>query len=312
MEIVYKINDEHRKQLSLPPCRIFESKDEVISFIEKIKPFMITCIGDFVSDEFNGIWKNAVIDNKTMRKPYKRSKKLDFKIKFFSYNPAGVITKHAWESVKKCFCFSSKCLVEIKGEEDLLGFPALYFSPKNSLVIFGLPGKRIGCFYTNEIHREFVKKFIPLEKEQIVLVGGTFSYFHAGHKYFLLSAFEIGKKVYIGVTSDEFAKKLKSYNVPEFEKRVEKIENFIKEFGFENRCEITELNDVYGISTEIEKASILVTPDLEKRAKEINQIRKRKGLENLKVFVIEKLKAKNGKCICCKRILKGEINEEGL
>lgn len=312
MEVIYKIRQKDREELSFPPCRIFESKEKLISFIEKIKPKVITCVGDVVSDELNGFWKNAIIDNKNLRKPYKRLKELQFKKKLISENPSGVITKHAWNSVKKCFCFSSKCLVEIKGEEDLLGLPALYFSPKNSLVIFGLREKGIACFNTNEIHREFVKKYIPLEKEENVLLGGSFSYFHAGHKYLLLTAFENGKKVYIGVSSDSFAKKLKKYSFPSFEERVARIENFLKNFGFENRYEIVELNDIYGISTEIEKAGIVITQDLLKRVEEINKIRESKGMEKLKIIVEEKILAEDGKSISCERIAKREIDEDGF
>ncbi len=311
MEMIYKLSDLHRKELSFPPCKIFEDRDKLISFIEKIKPRMITCVGDVVSEEFSEFWKNAIIDNRTLRKPYKIRKDLEFDIKFFSFNPAGCITKEAWNSVKKCFCFSKKCLLEISGEEDLLGLPALYFSPKNSLIIFGLREKGIACFYTNEIHRDFVKKFIPLEKEENILLGGTFSYLHAGHKYLLLTAFETGKRVYLGITSDKLAGKLKNYTIPSFEERVDKIKTFLNDFGFENRYEIVELHDIYGISTEIEKASIVITPDLEERVKEINKIRVIKGLEKLKVIEVEKLSTKDGKPISCERIVKGEIDFNG-
>ncbi len=311
MEIILKIDEKQRKELSSPPCRIFETRQEILKFVKEVKPKIITCVGDVASDLLKSYWKNAIIDNRTLRKPYERREVIEADVKLHAINPAGSITKQAWEAVKKCFCFSSSCLVEIKGEEDLLGLPALYFSPKNSLVVFGLRDKGIGCFYTNEIHREFVKKFISLEKEENVLLGGSFTHFHAGHKYLLLTAFETGKKVFLGVSSDEFTRKLKNYTFPCFEERVRKIENFLKDFGFEERYEIVELNDSYGISAEIEKACIIVTRDLEGKVREINEIRERKGMEKLKVVIVEKLLARDGKPISCERIVKGEINDDG-
>ncbi len=312
METVFEINEEQRRELAFPPCRVFETKENFLEFVNEVKPKVVTCVGDVVSDLLNGLWKNAVIDNKTLRKPYRRKEAIEADIKLRALNPAGRVTKSAWEAMKKCFCFSCSCVLEIKGEEDLLGLPALYFSPKNSLVVFGLRNEGIGCFYTEEIHREFVKKFIALEREENVIVGGTFACFHAGHRYLLLTAFETGEKVFLGISSDEFARKLKNYVFPSFEERAGRIENFLRDFGFEKRCEIIKLDDSVGISADIERGCMVVTKDLEEKVKEINRIRERKGLEKLKVVVIEKLSARDGKPISCKRIAKGEINENGI
>jgi pantetheine-phosphate adenylyltransferase len=45
---------------------------------------------------------------------------------------------------------------------------------------------------------------MPEKKYNKVAVGGTFDKFHEGHRLLVEKAFQIGDKVLIGVTSDEF------------------------------------------------------------------------------------------------------------
>ena len=53
-------------------------------------------------------------------------------------------------------------------------------------------------------------------KFETVVVGGTFDEFHKGHRVLLTKAFEIGKRVLIGLCTDEFVKKLRKYLLSEF------------------------------------------------------------------------------------------------
>jgi pantetheine-phosphate adenylyltransferase len=312
MHTIYRISEKEREELSQPPCKIFTNTQELLNFIEKRKPKLITCVGDVVSDEIDK-WNISIVDNLSRRKPYVAKKQIEVPIAFETENPRGCITREAWNVVKKAFCFSCRTRAIVKGEEDLLGLAALYFSPKDSLVIFGLREAGIGCFDTNEVHREFVKKYVKcLEKEELVLVGGTFDTLHAGHKYLLLSAFEIARKVMIGLTSDEFVRKYKNYEPKPFNERLRSLKDFLGEFGLLERCEIVKLDNPYGITLEIEKAAILVSEETLPRAKEINEIRKRRNLSPLQIYVVERILAQDNKPISCERIRKGEIDENGF
>ena len=70
------------------------------------------------------------------------------------------------------------------------------------------------------------------EKFRVVATGGTFDEIHVGHVALLAKAFEVGDKVIIGVSSDEFAAKRGKRLNHNFEHRVENLKKIIeREFG---------------------------------------------------------------------------------
>ncbi|MEM3444926.1 MAG: pantetheine-phosphate adenylyltransferase, partial [Thermoplasmata archaeon] len=80
----------------------------------------------------------------------------------------------------------------------------------------------------------------------IVGVGGTFDLFHKGHEALLKKAFEVGDRVLIGLTSDEFV--AGKGDVSPFEQRKKAVVEFAEKMG--KPYEILALNDVYGITLE--------------------------------------------------------------
>jgi len=147
----------------------------------------------------------------------------------------------------------------------------------------------------------------------IVAVGGTFDELHKGHKALLRTAFEIGKIVWIGLSTDEFARKLrKNHTIAPYEVRLRNLMRFIEDLGASNRAKIVPLNDPYGpsiSSQEIE--AIVVSRETETRAKEINVLRERRGLKPLKIIVIDMVLAEDKIPISTTRIKRGEIDHEG-
>jgi pantetheine-phosphate adenylyltransferase len=97
------------------------------------------------------------------------------------------------------------------------------------------------------------------EKDLIVATGGTFDELHVGHTALLAKAFEVGKKVIIGVSSDDFAASRGKNLNHNFETRVANLKNMIKkEFG-EVNYEIAKLDSDFGPAVTTGDVEALVT-----------------------------------------------------
>jgi len=152
-----------------------------------------------------------------------------------------------------------------------------------------------------------------MERFKAVAVGGTFDELHKGHQALLMRAFEVGKRVLIGLSSDEFARELrKPHEVASYTKRLSDLEQFLEKRGLSYRAETVTLHDPYGIT--LSKGcveAIVVSRETEPTAREINQKREAKGLSPLNVVVIDMVPAENHAPISTTRIREGEIDQEG-
>lgn len=143
-----------------------------------------------------------------------------------------------------------------------------------------------------------------------VVVGGTFNTLHKGHEEILNTAFNIGKSVVIGLTSDEFADRFRSFETFGYEERKNELIKFIEKFG--KNYSVIEINDSYGIATiNPEIDCIVVSEETLLRAEEINAIRFKKGLRKLTIVVVPIVFSDDGKAISGDRISRGEIDPSG-
>jgi len=144
-------------------------------------------------------------------------------------------------------------------------------------------------------------------------VGGTFDEFHRGHRALLIKAFEVGNHVLIGLSMDEFAKKMgKPHEVAGYGERLGELKAFLKKNGLFDRAGILPLNDPYGPTLSSSQLdAIVVSRETELRAHEINEKRKAKELPPLAIIVIEMVPAENRVSISTTRIRHGEIDREG-
>jgi pantetheine-phosphate adenylyltransferase len=162
----------------------------------------------------------------------------------------------------------------------------------------------------------------------LIVCGGTFDHLHRGHREFLNYAFSIGKKVIIGLTSDEYVKisklptllKLrgasKSQNsnlIEPYAIRKKILEEFLSQRKIQDRVKVLKINDLFGstLSKDLLINAIVVSEESKKGADIINQKRKELGLIPLKIFIFPGVLAEDGKLISSARIRGGEINKEG-
>ena len=152
-----------------------------------------------------------------------------------------------------------------------------------------------------------------MKKFKTVAVGGTFDELHRGHKALLSKSFEIGEKVVIGLSSDEFASKMaKSHITATYPERFKELQTFLEQSGFVNKAQIVPLNDPYGLTTSSRSLeALVVSKETESTARKINEIRAEASLPPLRIVTINMVPAENCTPISTTRIRYGEIDRNG-
>jgi len=135
---------------------------------------MTVCVGDRVTREF---WSAGlspevcIIDLTEERRRVSLEIPAGYTIVTVD-NPRGTISPDAWRAVGEAIRVAlggEKRLLVIRGEEDLLGFPAVILAPDSSAVVYGQPGKGMRVIKVNEEERERALSLLNLCFE---VVGG--------------------------------------------------------------------------------------------------------------------------------------------
>ena len=152
-----------------------------------------------------------------------------------------------------------------------------------------------------------------MKKCEKVAVGGTFDKLHKGHKALLNKAFEIGEKVVIGLSSDEFVSKMgKPHKTALYAERQKELQAFLEKNGLAKRAEIVPLNDIYGLTISGKGLdALVVSKETELVTDKINKIRVEACLPPLKIIAISMVPAENSNPISTTRIRSGEIDRNG-
>jgi len=147
----------------------------------------------------------------------------------------------------------------------------------------------------------------------VVALGGTFDVFHRGHEQLISKAFELGRSVILGVTSDAFVRKQgKNHPVQAYASRVRVLRHFLDDRGWLSRAVLVPLRDPYGpTARRRDVEALVITPDTAGSALKLNRLRANKGLGRLKIHRVPLSNAEDGKPISSTRIRRGEVDRQG-
>jgi pantetheine-phosphate adenylyltransferase len=149
-------------------------------------------------------------------------------------------------------------------------------------------------------------------KYRRIALGGTFDHIHKGHKQLLARAFETGDSVFIGLTSDEFARSTGKKVQQSYEERKKALEKFLKEKYPGRSYEISKLEDRFGPGIFTDRIdAIAVSTETLPAVESANKKRRELRLPDLKVEVVPMTLAEDDTRISSTRIRAGEIDPEG-
>ena len=117
----------------------------------------------------------------------------------------------------------------------------------------------------------------------------------------------------IGVTGDLLVETLhKKHQVRPFSSRVHDLGQFLKTQRWSTRARVTALREPYGPAARRKKLqALIVTKSTLASGRRLNRLRRQSGLLPLDLFVVDLLKAADGKPISTTRIRNGEIDFQG-
>ena len=137
----------------------------------------------------------------------------------------------------------------------------------------------------------------------LVTVGGTFDVLHKGHWFLLEEAYRIGEKILIGLTTDDFVRKMrKSHTVDCYDKRMSELTRFITERKLGERTLVVPISDKFGPTIGERPHSNDIEGIL---------IRVQEGKRPLLIIVVKMVLADDGKPISSTRIRKQEVDRFG-
>jgi len=145
-----------------------------------------------------------------------------------------------------------------------------------------------------------------------IATGGTFDILHKGHYTLLLKAFEVGKQVIIGISSDNYTSLKKKKITNEYPIRLKNLKRFIEDKFNKSNYSIYELNDFYGPTVLTNDVQAIVTTEgTKENCIKINELRKSKGMPQLEIIIVPLVEDQEGKVISSTRIREGEIDING-
>jgi pantetheine-phosphate adenylyltransferase len=142
------------------------------------------------------------------------------------------------------------------------------------------------------------------------IIGGTFTYIHAGHARLLVECNEF-TKITIGLTSDRYVRTHKIYPSFSYEKRLGNLKQNLAHNGLLTRTTIVKIESESDVADRLQADAIIVSEETEKSAQKINVMRRRRKLPPLKIITVPLAYADSLKKISCADIFHGKYDERG-
>lgn len=156
-----KLKVEAREEVAKPKGEILPELQ-----VEQLRGRTLIVVGDMVArSAIEAGLRPAIliIDLRVQRKRVEPPPALEEYEIIRTKNPPGLITKGAWGAVRQSIeraRAGKKVAVVVEGEEDLLGFPAAYFAPEGSILLYGQPDRGVVVVHMSEKERGRVKRML--------------------------------------------------------------------------------------------------------------------------------------------------------
>ncbi len=149
-----------------------------------------------------------------------------------------------------------------------------------------------------------------VNEQMRVVLGGTFSPLHDGHRALLRYATSQATELIIGVTVNSMVQD-KKHPIAPFAERVAGVMDFVRSLAPDLSVTIAPLHDTYGHTVSEDYDLLVVSPETMTGALRINFKRREAGKPPLRIAEIGWVLAEDGYPISSTRIWAGEIDEYG-
>jgi len=142
------------------------------------------------------------------------------------------------------------------------------------------------------------------------IIGGTFTYVHAGHVRLLVECNNFSR-ITIGLTSDAYVRAHKIYPSFPYQKRLANLKRNLAHNSLLARASIVKIESESDVADRLAADAIIVSEETENAARKINAARKKNGLPQLKIVAVPLAYADNLQKISCVDIFHGKYDVRG-
>lgn len=142
------------------------------------------------------------------------------------------------------------------------------------------------------------------------IIGGTFTYVHAGHARLFEECGGFAK-ITVGLTSDAYVRAHKIYPSFSYEKRLANLKRNLAHNKLLTRATIVKIESESEVADRLAADAIVVSEETENAARKINRARKKRHLPALKIISVPLAYADSLQKISCVDIFRGKYDVQG-